>query len=49
MLNNRDAKSWGFTQVAENLNGRMAMLGMGLAIVIELFSGKGVLAFLRLI
>jgi hypothetical protein len=48
MVINREVKGWGFTQAAENLNGRMAMLGMGLAIVIELLSGKGVLAFLRL-
>jgi hypothetical protein len=34
---------------AESLNGRMAMLGIVLAVLIELLSGKGILAFLRLL
>ena len=42
-------KLWGFTASAESLNGRMAMLAIILSILIELFSGKGVLSFLRLI
>ncbi|MEM9161887.1 MAG: hypothetical protein AAGC54_02305 [Cyanobacteria bacterium P01_F01_bin.4] len=40
---------WGFTRSAESLNGRMAMLGIFLSIVIELLSGQGVLAFLQLL
>ncbi|MBE9139253.1 hypothetical protein IQ254_18970 [Nodosilinea sp. LEGE 07088] len=39
----------GFTPAAESLNGRLAMLGFGLAIVIELLSGEGVLHFLNLV
>ncbi|MEO0456551.1 MAG: hypothetical protein AAF152_08205 [Cyanobacteria bacterium P01_A01_bin.114] len=51
MTNLRHSKRqsvWGFTQSAESLNGRMAMLGIFFSIVIELLSGKGVLAFLQL-
>jgi hypothetical protein len=40
---------WGFTHDAENLNGRLAMLGFAFAIVIELLSGEGVLHFLNLV
>ncbi|MEB3291084.1 MAG: hypothetical protein VKI82_14295 [Leptolyngbya sp.] len=40
---------WGFTRDAENLNGRLAMLGFAFAIVIEGLSGEGVLHFLNLI
>ncbi|MBD0334608.1 MAG: hypothetical protein ICV62_03895 [Cyanobacteria bacterium Co-bin13] len=40
---------WGFTPKAESLNGRLAMLGFTLSIVIELFTGQGVLRFLRLL
>jgi hypothetical protein len=40
---------WGFTRDAENLNGRLAMLGFALSIIIEGLSGQGVLHFLNLI
>jgi hypothetical protein len=40
---------WGFTPDAENLNGRLAMLGFFFSIVIESLSGEGVLHFLNLI
>lgn len=40
---------WGFTRDAENLNGRLAMLGFAFAIAIELLSGEGVLHFLNLV
>ncbi|HIK46411.1 MAG TPA: hypothetical protein IGR64_16245 [Leptolyngbyaceae cyanobacterium M65_K2018_010] len=43
------ASIWGFTRDAENLNGRLAMLGFTLAIVIEMASGQGVLHFLNLV
>jgi hypothetical protein len=39
----------GFTPAAERLNGRLAMLGFGLSIVIELLSGQGILHFLNLV
>jgi hypothetical protein len=48
MINRERNWIWGFTPAAESLNGRMAMLGMLLALLIEMMSGKGVLAFLRL-
>jgi hypothetical protein len=41
-------REWGFTTAAESLNGRLAMFGFGLAIAIELITGKGVLHFLQL-
>jgi hypothetical protein len=37
---------WGFTTSAENWNGRMAMLGFLFAILIESFTGKGIIHFL---
>jgi ferrochelatase len=37
---------WGFTTSAENWNGRMAMLGFLFTLVIESFTGKGVIHFL---
>ncbi|MEM8804520.1 MAG: hypothetical protein AAGF01_00540 [Cyanobacteria bacterium P01_G01_bin.38] len=49
MANSERRLVWGFTRSAESLNGRMAMLGIFLAIVIELLSGQGVLAFLQLL
>lgn len=39
----------GFTQAAESLNGRLAMLAFAIAIIIEILTGKGFLAFLKLI
>ena len=38
----------GFTTTAESLNGRLAMIGFTLAIIIEVITGKGVLQFLQL-
>jgi hypothetical protein len=40
---------WGFTRDAENLNGRLAMLGFALSVLIERLSGEGILHFLNLI
>jgi hypothetical protein len=40
---------WGFTRDAENLNGRLAMLGFALSVIIEMLSGQGVLHFLNLV
>jgi hypothetical protein len=37
---------FGFTVSAENLNGRMAMIGFIAAVVTELVTGQGVLHFL---
>ncbi len=39
----------GFTKGAENLNGRLAMMAFAIAILVELLTGKGFLAFLELI
>ena len=47
--NRSESREWGFTAAAESLNGRLAMLGFFLAIVIELLSGQGVLHFLNLV
>lgn len=41
--------TWGFTSSAENWNGRFAMLGFFLTLVIEFITGKGLLHFLGLI
>lgn len=38
----------GFTSFAENLNGRLAMLGFVIGIVTEIMTGKGILAQLGL-
>lgn len=38
----------GFTRFAENLNGRLAMIGFVAAIAVELMTGKGILAQLGL-
>ncbi len=40
---------FGFNEYAERLNGRAAMIGFLLAIVIEFATGNGVLAWLGLI
>lgn len=40
---------WGFTSSAENWNGRFAMIGFFLTLIIEFFTGKGVIHFLGLI
>ncbi|MEB3884676.1 chlorophyll A-B binding protein [Lyngbya sp. CCY1209] len=42
---NRNAWNWGFTAGAENWNGRLAMVGFISAVLIELFSGQGLLHF----
>jgi hypothetical protein len=42
---NRNAWNWGFTPTAENWNGRLAMVGFISAVLIELFSGQGILHF----
>ncbi|VEP17235.1 CAB/ELIP/HLIP superfamily protein [Hyella patelloides LEGE 07179] len=34
----------GFTQFAENWNGRLAMLGFVIAVATELLTGKGILS-----
>ncbi len=36
-------RSWGFHQRAELLNGRMAMLGFVIGVVMELVTGRGIL------
>ncbi|MEM1366602.1 MAG: chlorophyll A-B binding protein [Cyanobacteria bacterium P01_H01_bin.15] len=36
---------FGFTAIAEKLNGRLAMIGFPVAIVIELVTGQGILHF----
>lgn len=45
---NSNAPKFGFTTSAENLNGRLAMIGFVAAIAVELISGQGVLHFLGL-
>jgi Chlorophyll A-B binding protein len=44
----KDEAKFGFTPSAENLNGRMAMMGFIAAVVTELVTGQGVLHFLGL-
>ncbi len=39
---------FGFTQFAENWNGRLAMLGLLIGILTELMTGKGILSQLGL-
>jgi hypothetical protein len=39
---------FGFTQFAENWNGRLAMLGFLIGLATELLTGKGILAQLGL-
>jgi hypothetical protein len=41
----RNAWNWGFSEGAENWNGRLAMIGFSVAVIIELVSGQGVLHF----
>ena len=40
---------FGFTQFAENWNGRLAMLGIIIGIATELLTGQGILSQLGLI
>ena len=42
-------EDFGFTRGAESLNGRLAMVAFTIAIVTEILTGKGFLAFLQLI
>jgi hypothetical protein len=44
-----DEPKFGFNAYSERLNGRAAMVGFVVAIVIELVTGKGVLTWLGLI
>lgn len=39
----------GFNEYAERLNGRAAMVGFVLTVVIELVTGKGILSWLGLV
>ncbi|MCP9887322.1 high light inducible protein [Cyanobium sp. ATX 6A2] len=39
---------WGFHGRAELLNGRLAMLGFGIGLVVEVLSGQGILQQLGL-
>jgi len=45
----RNVKVWGFTPGAETLNGRLAMLGFVSALLLEFFTGQGVLHFFNLL
>ena len=45
----KEEGKFGFTPSAENLNGRMAMIGFVAALITELVTGQGVLHFLGLI
>jgi hypothetical protein len=42
-MDKQNAK-FGFTSVAENWNGRLAMLGFVIGIATELMTGKGILS-----
>jgi Chlorophyll A-B binding protein len=44
----RNGWFWGFTPQAESWNGRLAMIGFVSALLVELFSGQGVLHFWNL-
>jgi hypothetical protein len=48
MQTNKEEAKFGFTGSAENLNGRMAMIGFVAALITELVTGQGVLHFLGL-
>jgi hypothetical protein len=43
-----DVPKFGFNDYAERLNGRAAMVGFALTVIIELLTGKGVMAWLGL-
>lgn len=45
VVEDRNAWKFGFTPQAELWNGRLAMIGFAAALLIELFSGEGVLHF----
>jgi len=42
---NRNAWRWGFTPQTEIWNGRLAMIGFVSAVLIEVFSGQGLLHY----
>ena len=42
-MENQENK-FGFTRFAENWNGRLAMIGFVAAVVVEYFTGQGILA-----
>jgi hypothetical protein len=46
-MENKESKL-GFNSFAENLNGRLAMLGFTIGVATELLTGKGILAQLGL-
>jgi Chlorophyll A-B binding protein len=48
MQTKKDDAQFGFTPSAENLNGRLAMIGFIAAVVTELVTGQGTLHFLGL-
>jgi hypothetical protein len=47
-MENQESK-FGFTQFAENWNGRLAMLGFVIGIATELITGQGILSQLGLL
>ncbi len=47
-MENKDAK-FGFTNIAETWNGRLAMLGFLIGLLTELFTGQGILSQLGLL
>ena len=46
-MEEKDAK-FGFTQIAENWNGRLAMLGFVIGLATEFMTGNGILSQLGL-
>jgi Chlorophyll A-B binding protein len=44
----KQESKFGFTNFAENWNGRLAMLGFVIAVATELLTGKGILSQLGL-
>ena len=44
----QDQSKFGFTNFAENWNGRLAMLGFAIGIATELLTGQGILSQLGL-
>lgn len=46
-MDNKEAK-FGFTEVAETWNGRLAMLGFAIGVATELLTGQGILSQLGL-
>ena len=47
-MTERKESAFGFTAIAETWNGRLAMLGFVIALIIEITKGKGILHFLGL-